>query len=149
MTIRAGSVCYCLVVLGSLLLGSCDCGDSVSGCPPTDRTCNTPVPVAGQLALEITTPHLDDRAVVLTIVGDFSTAEAATGYELYEANTAQSFVVVATGNLSQTSRVLRIDVPDLLQRGSYSATITEVAARDYRLRPDLSVYRTSFVEVSP
>lgn len=145
MTFRRQLLGVCLSVLGTVLLGSCG-ADAGDGCDPTDPTCNPPV--AGHIALTISTPHYDDRAVVLTIRGELTAAHAATGYRLFQNADAQTFIVISTGAMDRVSSVLIIDVPDLAGRASYSATVTEVAASDYRLRSDLSGYETWFVEVS-
>ena len=97
----------CLSVLGAVVLGSCGADDG-GGCDPTDPTCNPPK--AGQLALTISTPHSDDRAVVLRIRGEFSAAHAATGYRLFQAADAQTFIVVSTGVMQREGSVLIIDV---------------------------------------
>lgn len=145
MTFRHRMLGVCLLGLGAVLLYSCGADDG-GGCDPTDPTCNPSV--AGQIALRITTPHNDDRAMVLTIRGEFSAAHAAAGHRLFQAADAQTFIIVSTGVMQREGSVLTIDVPDVARRASYSATITEVAASDYRLRLDLIGYETSFVEVS-
>ncbi|UCG87724.1 MAG: hypothetical protein JSW71_04015 [Gemmatimonadota bacterium] len=145
MTLRRRLLRVSLSVLGAVLLGSCGADDG-DGCNPTDPTCNPPR--AGQIALTISTPNFDDRAVVLKIRGEFTAAQAATGYRLFQAADAQTFIVVATGVMERESSVLTIDVPDLTRLVSYSATISEVAASDYRLRQDMSGYETSFAQVS-
>lgn len=136
----------CLLALGALFLGSCGTDGNGNGCLPTDPTCNGPM--SGRLVLEIATPHSDDRAIVLTIHGDFIAAQANTGYRLFPSADGRTFVVVSVGNMAPSSRVLTIDVPDVAKRTGYSVTITEVAASDYSLRSDLSAYQMSFVEVS-
>lgn len=146
MILRRQLLGVCLSVLGAALLGSCGSDDAGAGCDPTDPTCNPPA--AGQLALRIRTPHFDDRAVKLTITGEFTAANAATGYRMFQAVDAGRFVVVSTGVMERESNVLIIDVPDVARLASYRATISEVAASDYRLRDDLSGYETSFVTVS-
>ena len=146
MTFRRQLLGGCLPVLAALLVGSCGSDDSDEGCLPTDATCNPPVP--GQFALAIATPHLDDRAFVLTISGDFSAARAVTGYRMFQSANANTFIIISTGVMAQSGRVLTLNVPDIERRTSYSATITEVAASDYGLRLNLSGYQTSFEEVS-
>ena len=136
----------CLSVMAALLVGSCGSNDSDEGCLPTDPTCNPPV--AGQIALKIVTPHLDDRAVVLTISGEFTVARPITGYQMFQSATANTFIIISTGVMAWSSRVLTLDVPDIKRRTSYTATIIEVAASDYVLRSNLSGYQTSFEEVS-
>jgi hypothetical protein len=86
--------------------------------------------------------------VVLRIRGEFTAAHAATGYRLFQAADAQTFILISTGLIERESSLLIIDVPDLARLASYSATISEVAASDYRLRSDVSGYETSFVGVS-
>lgn len=146
MIVRRRLLGACLSVLGAVVLGSCG-ADEGGGCDPTDPTCNPPK--AGQIALRISTPHSDDRAVVLKIRGEFTAAHAATGYRLFQAAAAETFIVVSTGAMERESSVLIIDVPDVARLASYGATISEVAASDYRLRDDVSGYETSFVVVSP
>ncbi len=136
----------CVSVLGAVILGSCGGDDHGEGCEPTDPTCHQPA--GGQIALRITTPHNDDRAMVLTIRGEFTATHALTGYRLFQAADARTFIVISTGVMQRESIVLTIDVPDLARLASYSATITDVAASDYRLRLDLSGYQKEFVEIS-
>ena len=144
MTFRHRLLGVSLSLLGAVLLGSC--GGDDGGCDATDPACNSPT--AGQIALRISSPNPDDRAVVLRIRGEFTAAHAATGYRLFQAADAQTFILISTGLIERESSLLIIDVPDIARLASYSATISEVAASDYRLRQDVSVYGTSFVEVS-
>ncbi len=144
MTFQRRLLGVCLSVLGAVLLGSC--GADGGGCDATDPTCNSPT--VGQIALRISSPNSDDRAVVLRIRGEFTAAHAATGYRLFQAADAQTFILISTGLIERESSLLIIDVPDLARLASYSATISEVAASDYRLRSDVSGYETSFVGVS-
>jgi len=144
MTFRRRLLGVSLSLLGAVLLGSCGADDG--GCDATDPTCNPPT--AGQIALRISSPNSGDRAVVLKIRGEFTAAHAATGYRLFQGADAQTFILISTGLIERETSLLIIDVPDLARLASYSATISEVAASDYRLRQDLSVYETSFVEVS-
>lgn len=101
-----------------------------------------PAPVPGALTVSLTSPHPDDRALVLTINGP----EAITNVESTSAalrahsrGSGSSHRVALFGPLA-TGAVLRFSVPDVNRAASYSVTLVEVADGSNNVRTSAAGY---------
>lgn len=109
-----------LLVLG----GSISCGDSNA-------------PVAGALKVSLTTPNNgQDGAIQFVIAGPvaITAVAAAPGLRVFADTLGTVTRVVVTGTLT-TGLVASVGVADVSQLAQYSATIQQVAATNYQLRP--------------
>ena len=117
------------------------CGDSPAAPDDTD-----PVPVPGVLTVSLTTPNVDDKALLVSVTG------AATGDSL-------SNVVLANSSYSMYSRIengralkaaffgnmangalLRFNVPDTNRVASYNVAVVEAADSTNALRTSVTGY---------
>ena len=98
---------------------------------------NNTGPVAGSLTVTLTTPNSgNDGAILLSVSGPASLtgASAASGLRLFAPATLGSVNrFVLTGTLN-AGAILTLQVPDVNQVGSYTATVQQVAAPNYQLR---------------
>lgn len=108
----------------AVALGSCDSG-----------------PKAGDLAFSLATPNQDDGAIAFRLTTDgvqeiAAVAAACTGCQVFVADGGQGTDVrgILVGDVV-AGPVLRVTVSDVKTPGAYTATVLEVAARDYALRP--------------
>ena len=125
-------------MLSAALVAGCG-GDGDSGAlagPP-------PGPTAGSLNVNLTTPSVDDGAMVLTISGGVIQGVKAPSARTYwirsRTLSPTSVFAVVVGDLG-TGPVAVIDVPDVDAASSYSASVVEVADRASELRASLSGY---------
>jgi hypothetical protein len=108
----------------------------------------TSVRVPGTLVVSLSTPNMDDGAILLSIGGGGMGAPATTSssYVLHHRATGLSSMnIVLVGNLVE-GPLLRFDVPDVGQASSYTATVAEVADRSENVRVALTDYR---LEIAP
>ncbi len=119
---------WLVVVLGALgMLNGC------SGQPSA--------PVAATLQVSLSTPFNDDGALFFTVTGGRVDSVAAAGYTLYTSRTDPATLqVILTGNLSP-GIVAHIHIPDERGASQYSATISQVAARETYIERDPASYR--------
>jgi len=118
--------------LAAVLVASCD---SPSAPAP---------PEPGTLEVRFTTPHADDRAVLLrvrlpagTVVSQF--AVEAPGAEGYHRVSGDTLRVAVFGDLT-SGTLVRFHVPDRRAVAGIQAAILEVAGADHALRSDLAGY---------
>ena len=105
-------------------------------------------PVAGTLRVQLTTPNSGaDSAMVLTISGPQSGITGATpgpGLLMFNqpvGGTVTKFALV--GQLNNGATLVTIGVPDVGRVSQYTASVYQVAAPDYSLRPSLAGYALS------
>ena len=94
---------------------------------PTDPSAPSP----GLLKIVLTTPNVDDGALLLTVSGGVvSTVDAAApGYQLYTARPdSMTLRVLITGDIA-AGPVIRIHVADTHKANAYHANIAQVASR--------------------
>ena len=99
---------------------------------------------SGTLKVKLTTPNAgSDGAILFTVTGPAVplTTTAATGLRLF----AQPPPLAATNHFAVTGAlpsgtIMTIEVPDVSRSGAYTATIQQVAATNYQLRPSLAGY---------
>lgn len=102
-------------------------------------------PVPGTLVVSLTTPNSDDGAILLTMAGagiGAPTAVSSSHVLFFRVTSTTSLTAVVVGNIA-AGPLLSFAVPDVGAASSYTATITEVAARDNALRASLSGYTLS------
>ena len=119
---------WLVVVLGALgMLNGC------SGQPSA--------PVAATLQVSLSTPFNDDGAVLFTVTGGRVDSVDAAGYTLYTSRTDPATLqVILTGDLSP-GIVAHVHIPDERGASQYSATISQVAARETYIERDPASYR--------
>ncbi len=119
---------WLVVVLGALgMLNGC------SGQPSA--------PVAATLQVSLSTPFNDDGALFFTVTGGRVDSVDAPGYTLYSSQADPTTLqVILTGNLSP-GIVAHIHIPDERGASQYSATISQVAARETYIERDPASYR--------
>jgi hypothetical protein len=120
-----------LVVMAASVMafGSAACGDD-DPAGPVD-----PVPTAGTLTVTLSTPNVDDGAILLVVTGpdmtQVTTANPALYFRYSEA--AGQLRAVFVGNIGDGA-LLSFRVPDVDAVASYVPTIVELADRDNQLR---------------
>ena len=127
---------YHIAVAMAALLVTVTCGGDKIVDPPDE-------PVT--LVLSLTTPNSDDGAVMFSISGGGitkPTTENSSHVLFYRAAGATSSNAVVAGDIT-AGALVRFEVPDVDVASSYSATVTEVAARDNTLRGSLAGYSLS------
>ena len=93
-----------------------------------------PGPSAAVLELALDSPAEDDGAVLLTIRGGPIDSVEAPGFRLYSTSLdPASHRLILTGPLT-TGPIALIHIPDQNRTADYSATVDQVAARDYSQR---------------
>ncbi|HVQ47184.1 MAG TPA: hypothetical protein VMS62_10165 [Gemmatimonadales bacterium] len=98
-------------------------------------------PVAATLQVSLSTPFNDDGAVLFTVTGGRVDSVDAAGYTLYTSRTDPATLqVILTGNLSP-GIVAHVHIPDERGASQYSATISQVAARETYIERDPASYR--------
>lgn len=123
--------------LAALLLVAPACGDG-----PTE-------PVAGALAVTLTSPNADEGAVLFEITGQGIgiLAPADPSYRLFSLPIGAAMVrAVVVGDLS-SGALVHFSVPDVGAAASYRATVIEVADRANQLRSRLGEYGLSIGSV--
>jgi hypothetical protein len=89
---------------------------------------NNTGPVAGALNVNISSPHHDDGALLLTVYGGPVDSVESIGFHIYSIRAADSVKFIVTGSLG-SGPVARIHIPDGRQASRYSARIGQVAGR--------------------
>jgi len=90
---------------------------------------NNTGPIAGALTVSLSSPHGDDGAVLLTVVGGPVDSVESTGYPLYSARSGgDTLKFIVTGNLG-SGAIARVHIPDSRQASRYSARLAQAAAR--------------------
>jgi hypothetical protein len=99
-------------------------------------------PVPGVLVATLTTPHADDRAVLVEIRGAGITGvqAAATGYVVHSRAGGEQVKAAAFGTL-QSGALLRFTVPGVTKSASYTARVVESSGPENALREELGGYR--------
>jgi hypothetical protein len=95
---------------------------------------NNTGPVAATLNVNISSPHHDDGALLLSVHGGPVDSVESVGFRVYSIRAADSVKFIVTGNLG-SGPIARIHIPDSRQTSRYSARISQVAVRvSYALR---------------
>ena len=89
---------------------------------------NNTDPVAGALNVSISSPHLDDGALMLSVFGGPVDSVESVGFTVYSVRAADSVKFIVTGPVG-SGRVARIHIPDGRQASRYGARVSQVAAR--------------------
>jgi hypothetical protein len=89
---------------------------------------NNTSPVAGTLNVNISSPHHDDGALLLSVYGGPVDSVESVGFRIYSIRDADSVKFIVTGGLG-SGPVARIHIPDGRHTSRYSARISQVAAR--------------------
>ncbi len=98
-------------------------------------------PVAATLHVSLSTPFSDDGALLFTVTGGRVDSVDAAGYTLYSSRTDPATLrVILTGDLSP-GIVAHVHIPDERGASQYSATISQVAARETYIERDPASYR--------
>jgi hypothetical protein len=98
-------------------------------------------PVAATLQVSLSTPFNDDGALLFTVTGGRVDSVVAAGYTLYTSRTDPATLqVILTGDLSP-GIVAHVHIPDERGASQYSATISQVAARETYIERDPASYR--------
>ena len=98
-------------------------------------------PVGATLQVSLSTPFNDDGAVLFTVTGGRVDSVDAAGYTLYTSRTDPATLqVILTGDLSP-GIVAHVHIPDERGASQYSATISQVAARETYIERDPASYR--------
>jgi hypothetical protein len=100
-------------------------------------------PTPGMVDVMLTTPSDQDRAVLVTLVGEIQTFTPAGGITHFEnrSGTSVTLLLVAGTALAQgENRLGSFGVPDTTRIGSITGSITEVARVDYSLSSDVTAY---------
>lgn len=98
-------------------------------------------PVAGELEVRLTTPNVDDRAVLLRLAGRQSAVTAPSGSPNRVlvapglGDTVRVLVIAPQGQRLSAGPLLRVTVPDTRQTASYAARVLDVASTGYLKRP--------------
>jgi len=94
-------------------------------------------PVAGELAIRLSTPRSSDRALMFVLTGRQSgvSAAPASGYGVFASTAAgdstRIVVVAPAGSGIAAGEVARINVADTRAVGAYSVRLSDVAAANY------------------
>ena len=98
-------------------------------------------PVGATLQVSLSTPFNDDGALLFTVTGGRVDSVDAAGYTLYSSRTDPTTLrVILTGDLSP-GIVAHVHIPDERGASQYSATISQVAARETYIERDPASYR--------
>jgi hypothetical protein len=98
-------------------------------------------PVAATLHVSLSTPFTDDGALLFTVTGGRVDSVDAPGYTLYSSQADPTTLqVILTGNLS-SGIVAHVHIPDERVASQYSASISQVAARETYVERDPAAYR--------
>src|SRR4051794_26433603 len=97
-------------------------------------------PVAATLQVSLSTPFNDDGALLFTVTGGRVDSVDAPGYTLYTSQADPATLqVILTGNLSP-GIVAHVHIPDERVASQYSASISQVAARETYIERDPASY---------
>jgi hypothetical protein len=98
-------------------------------------------PIAATLQVSLSTPFNDDGALLFTVTGGQVDSVDAAGYTLYTSRPDPATLqVILTGNLSP-GIVAQLHIADERVASQYSATVTQVAARQTYIERDPAAYR--------
>jgi hypothetical protein len=132
---KVSSLTRCWLVVGAGALGM------LNGCSGQPSA-----PVAATLQVSLSTPFNDDGALLFTVTGGRVDSVDAPGYTLYTSQTDPATLqVILTGNLSP-GIVAHVHIPDERAALQYSASISQVAARETYIERDPASYH---LEVKP
>ncbi len=118
----------------TILAMLCGGGLVCAGCSSSEG------PVAGELEVRLTTPNVDDRAVLLRLAGRQSavTAPAGSANRVLVApglgDTVRVLVLAPQGSHLAAGPLVRVMVPDVRQTGAYAARVLDVASTGYAKR---------------
>jgi hypothetical protein len=108
--------------------------------------CGEQGPVAGELAIRLTTPRATDRAIAFTVVGPQHgvSVPAGSGYRLFSSasgagDTTWITIVTPAGSGLAPGVLARITVDDTRRAGSYVVILGDVAAADYSVGDSVGV----------
>lgn len=122
-----------LLLLLTLLSGGCG-GDGVA--PPTP----------GTLSLRLTTPNVNDGALVIVLSGGpVSAVHAAAGLEVVRQSDAAGNHILLIGDVTE-GVVATFDVPDISRATAYVAVVEQVADRNSFSLLDAAPYRIAVVQ---
>jgi hypothetical protein len=128
-----------LVFLLTLAVGSCS-NEQAGPAEPEGGA-----PIAGTLAIQLSTPNANDGGVMFTISGGTISSVSSSGYTIFTAQPGTSIrKVVVVGNVTN-GVLVTIGVPDVSLAGQYTAVLEQVAARDTYEQQDLSGYALQVV----
>ena len=98
-------------------------------------------PTAGTLSVTLTTPNVDDGAILFEVTGPDIVSVTVTVPEHYThvGRDGNTLTIVIVGDI-ESGLLVGFDVPDVGDVASYSATMTEVADRANELRNNLTGY---------
>ena len=116
-------------LLSAVLLGSCS---------------NNTGPVAGALNVSISSPQLDDGALMLSVYGGPVDSVESVGFTIYSIRVADSVKFIVAGSLG-SGAVARIHIPDGRQASRYSASVSQAAARVSYTPRDPTAYSVSLL----
>ena len=125
------------IVALALLATAIACGDDLAGPDPVEQ------PTPGTLTLTLDTPHDDDHALLLRIVGpDAMSAPVleAEGLAMHARGAGNDTLRVALFGAIADGALLRFDVPDTRAAASYGATVVEASGPAAALRASATGY---------
>lgn len=126
---QVATLSRCRLVLVAAALGT------LTGCSGQPSA-----PVAATLQVSLSTPFADDGALLFTVTGGRVDSVDAPGYSLYTSQTGPATLqVILTGNLSP-GIVAQVHIPDERVASQYSASISQVAARETYIERDPAAY---------
>lgn len=89
---------------------------------------NNTGPVAGALAVTLTSPRQDDGAVLFMVYGGPVDSIESVGYPIHLARVADTVKVIITGSVG-AGPIARVHIPDSRQGARYGSRIAQVAER--------------------
>ena len=122
---------YVVMVLALGLVAGIACSDDETPAGPT----------AGTLSVTLTTPNMDDGAILFEVTGPDIVSVTVTVPEHYThvGHDGSTLTMVIVGDI-ESGLLVGFDVPDASAVASYSATALQVADRTNELRGTLSGY---------
>lgn len=98
-------------------------------------------PTAGTLSVTLTTPNVDDGAILFELNGPDISAVSVTvpAHYTHVRQDGVTLTVVVVGDI-ESGLIVGFDVPDISAVASYTAIVTQVADRTNELRSDLAGY---------
>lgn len=98
-------------------------------------------PTAGTLSVTLTTPNMDDGAILFEVTGPDIASVTVTVPEHYThvGQDGSTLTIVIVGDI-EPGLIVGFDVPDISAVASYTAIVTQVADRTNELRSDLAGY---------
>lgn len=105
---------------------------------------NNTGPVAGALAVTLTSPRQDDGAVLFMVYGGPVDSIESVGYPIYLARAADTVKVIITGSVGP-GPIARVHIPDSRQASRYGSRIGQVAERRTYVQRDPAGYAVSLI----